>query len=420
MRVKKHSGSDLVQLAQQPKVFAGVLLLVVTVLGLLLLRPNDTTDIGRLIQPCEDTSITTSTITSTSTSTALRSSASAAVPKQQQPPMTDSTDATVMGFAVGYDVGVFKRFVGTLRNSGFKGHIILGVAPDIRPDAVTYLESKNVQIAKVTFTECTHGMFDDEDKTKEATGHEKEARSCVAPYDKLKSRWERFPFLRDRLKECQECTGPVLITDVRDVFFQRDPFGSGHPQVQGLQVFEEHVKQRTLHWLAKWPIETCKGVVYNRVMLCSGTTIGTRQAMIDYLDAMEAEMKVWMDDKKCHFKINGDDQSIHNYLYYSGKLPFAKAIPNRMGIVNTPGVQGSIIRQAHAKRMKLIGKGENDPYPDRDPAKNSWLPQEYDLTDEDGYFVDFDGNRSAVVHQFERFGHQVEYWLRDHTNLVDK
>lgn len=50
---------------------------------------------------------------------------SSSAPKVVIPPrgevMNDSTNATVMGMATGYNVGVYKRFVGSLRNSGYKG-----------------------------------------------------------------------------------------------------------------------------------------------------------------------------------------------------------------------------------------------------------------------------------------------------------
>jgi hypothetical protein len=93
-------------------------------------------------------------------------------------------------------------------------------------------------------------------------------------------------------------------------------------------------------------------------MLCSGTTVGTRVAMLRYLEIMYAEMKVWINDTKCRFNINGDDQSMHNYLFYSGQLPFANAIPHRSGgIVNTVGVDGARTWKQHTKeQQELYGK----------------------------------------------------------------
>jgi hypothetical protein len=57
---------------------------------------------------------------------------------------------------------------------------------------------------------------------------------------------------------------------------------------------------------------------------------------------MHKEMAEWMKDPKCCCnKMNGDDQSIHNYLFYTGKFPNATAIQNRMGIVHTVGKQAA-------------------------------------------------------------------------------
>jgi hypothetical protein len=118
--------------------------------------------------------------------------------------------------------------------------------------------------------------------------------TCADPYPDIKIRWSRFPLARDWLTECTTCTGPVLIMDVRDSIFQLDPFGPGSPVIQGLQVYEEHKSQRTLHWLTNAPFTTCKNTPMNETMLCSGTTTGTRVAMLKYLEAMYEEMKVWI------------------------------------------------------------------------------------------------------------------------------
>jgi hypothetical protein len=114
--------------------------------------------------------------------------------------------------------------------------------------------------------------------------------------------------------------------------------------------------------------------------------------------------------------INGDDQSIHNYLFYSGQLPFASAIPNREGgIVNTAGVEGSLTRKAHEMEMKklhnLTSDAEAASRPYKGATKDLWIGEEYGLTDEEGFFSEFDGSRSRVVHQYDRFGANVERWL---------
>ena len=128
--------------------------------------------------------------------------------------------------------------------------------------------------------------------------------------------------------------------------------------------------------------------------------------MLRYLEAMYAEMKVWIAQSKCRFGIHGDDQSIHNYLFYTGQLPFATPIPNRVGIVNTPGVEGSILHTKWTNEGKAKGLDQGVAAKKPFPGANSktWISTSYNLTDEDGFFTQYDGSRSRVVHQADRLG----------------
>ena len=149
-------------------------------------------------------------------------------------------------------------------------------------------------------------------------------------------------------------------------------------------------------------------------MLCSGTTIGTRDAMLRYLSIMHDEMKAWTKEPKCCCnKMNGDDQSIHNFLFYTGKLPFAKAIPNRMGIVNTAGVQGSFVIESHSATWVETGltRPESMRKPYQGAEGHRWIGKEFDLTDSSGFFTDHNGERSRVVHQHDRFGIPMQSYI---------
>jgi len=343
--------------------------------------------------------------------------------------------ATVMAMATGYNLVDYQRYVGSLRKTGYQGNIILVVAPDIDKKSETYLESKGVVMHKVQYVTCSHPVNEDLKKDIEKLdSHAKELVTCVHPYPTLKHRWARFPLLRDLLEECGgkadpeiTCGGPVLISDMRDAYFQRNPFGPEAPKVHGLQVFEEHYTIRTTHWLVDWPVGDCKGVHYDEPMLCSGTTIGTRQAMLDYLKIFHDEMDVWMASAKCCcFETNGDDQSMHNHLYYSGMLEGVSggvtAVKNRDGIVNTAGAMGSLILNTHRKQKEILWKalgneGGNGDFDlsteENEKDSKSWLGLHYGMTDTEGYFVDYDGSRSFVVHQYDRFGRNFQNWL-DH------
>jgi hypothetical protein len=126
-------------------------------------------------------------------------------------------------------------------------------------------------------------------------------------------------------------------------------------------------------------------------------------------------MKLWISDEKCHFANNGDDQAIHNYLFYTGKLPYATAIPPRTGIVNTVGVDGGKVWKQHKQKRDAKTRA-TDAFDGVTPGTKGWIGPvdflDYRLTDEDGYFINVDGTRSRVIHQFDRFGSPIFAWMR--------
>ena len=101
----------------------------------------------------------------------------------------------------------------------FTGHIILVISDKPARGVVEYLSSKGVVMKTLQTVPCTTKIFDDGEKV---SGHAKEVATCAHTYPYLKIRWGRFPLLRDFLQECETCTGPVLVTDVRDALFQRE------------------------------------------------------------------------------------------------------------------------------------------------------------------------------------------------------
>jgi hypothetical protein len=47
------------------------------------------------------------------------------------------------------------------------------------------------------------------------------------------------------------------------------------------------------------------------------------------------------------------------------------------------------------------------------------LGLEYNLTNTDGWFTEFDGSKSRVVHQWDRFGPNVGSWLSQQDFVQD-
>jgi hypothetical protein len=321
--------------------------------------------------------------------------------------------ATVMGMALGLSEYDLRRFVGSLRVSGYKGHIILGVQSNVDKGVLNYLKRNRVTAKKLKFSNCTfEPLYNDE--TLKAENDKRNIAGltvCIKNYPNIKERWAKYALGRDWLEACKSCTGPVMLTDVRDVYFQSNPFGLGQPEISGLQVFEEHPEMTTEHWLVDWPVGDCKGVHLKKPMLCSGTTIGTRDAMDNYLNKMYEEMQRWINDPKCRFITLADDQSIHNWLYYNGDLKNAVAIKHRQGLVNTVGFEGNKIYENHCKKNREKGLLYPESIPFEGASNYTWISDHFGLTNQEGKFTNMDGSISPVIHQYDRLGIPFQSWL---------
>jgi len=336
----------------------------------------------------------------------------------------DSSTATVMGMGTGYSLEVYERWIGSLRKSGFRGHILMLVgADDLLPEVQRYFQYRNV-------TWRTVELLDPSQCANQARGKglisDISNEACVKAYPELKARWARYPLLRDFLRDCDACTGPVLYIDVRDAFFQSDPFGEGSPPVTGLQVYHEDVNHRTTHWFVADPLRQCKGVEFDEPNLCSGSTVGTRAAMLRYLDAMYEELKVWTTIPNCTFS----DQPLHNYMVYSGQLPFASPVENwaGTGIVLTVDRLARQIVERHTERivgelhlpregnylLKWRYKAYQYPFEGADPDGGPrWLGRQFDLVDDAGFFTERDGTRARAVHKYDRFGGPNSFFYKN-------
>lgn len=49
-----------------------------------------------------------------------------------------------------------------------------------------------------------------------------------------------------------------------------------------------------------------------------------------------------------------------------------------------------------------------------------WIGVEFNMTDDEGFFTEFDGSRSRVIHQWDRFGRPfVNLWLPNQDFVKD-
>ena len=157
-----------------------------------------------------------------------------------------------------------------------------------------------------------------------------------------------------------------MLSDVRDVIFQRDPFDFEF--ADSLCVFLEDDREvmkdcpHNSAWLKTAYGEKTLLELGDNVASCSGVTIGTTAEVMNYLELMVDQML------RLKFHASGMDQGVHNYLLYEEKIENVRLFPNRRGPVFTMG-------------------------------KTVDLPTRFDA---EGFVVNENGTVPHVLHQYER------------------
>lgn len=262
----------------------------------------------------------------------------------------------VMGLA-SYKGGgdIFRTLVGSLRTSGFDGHIILGVHPSISDDDQAYLAKMDVTFYAIEMVPCDKSISDG--------GTDGVRNSCSRGIEHLTIEKSRFEMSRQWLHACKSCTGWVLAMDTRDILFQRPPFtGMPHPDkspydllfIEELAPYTQPQRDNPRTYVPtvsngiyQGNEGGCYGHHYHqkypeRAILCSGTIIGNRRGMDRFLavfvdEFLENNNKA---NPKCK-AADTPDQLILQPMYYSGyfgEFERTRTSPWGAGPVNTIGV----------------------------------------------------------------------------------
>lgn len=214
-----------------------------------------------------------------------------APPDPHTGPRRGEAGGLILGLAAGYHFGDVSPFILSLRETGFAGRCVLFVSPTTR-DVDRMRE---------------HGV--------EAVPFERSGPLAHLPYNA----W-RYVLYRDYLARGPARHGPILLTDVRDVLFQADPFSV--PWSPGLHVTLED-RRMTIgqcphmrHWMGGHLGEAAWQSIADRPISCSGTTVADHDAMLAYLDLMLPLLATFSPAPR----MAGYDQGVHNHLLHTGAL----------------------------------------------------------------------------------------------------
>ena len=264
--------------------------------------------------------------------------------------MTDRVDV-VLGAVRGLEYARMHPFLESLRRTAFAGEISLftsGVSA--RTDAELRERGVLVHPFREPYLRATRGrrlyFYDDRISrlhpllplAARAAGwmtHEG-SNLQIGVARRLMGVWCSRYFLYYRyLRDHPHRYANVMISDVKDVVFQRSPFEI--EREAPLECFLESERYR----IGTCPInrrlvETAYGPdtlnrIANEPISCSGVTIGSYPAMLEYLRLM---MRALADLRR---QYGGIDQGVHNVLLHGGMFPEARKVANDRGAVMTLG-----------------------------------------------------------------------------------
>ncbi|WP_461208356.1 hypothetical protein [Desulfocurvus sp. DL9XJH121] len=262
---------------------------------------------------------------------------------------TDSSDCLVLGLAAGYHQGDVRPFLLSLHQGGFGGRCVLFASP------------------------TTRGVEQMRDWGAEVVAFEREGDRAHLPYNAY-----RYFLYLDFLRREPPCTR-ILLTDVRDVVFQGDPFAYAWSEAVNATLEDRRMTVGACPHNARWIAEhlgpAALAEVADRPISCSGTVLAGHRAMLDYLQRLTALLTPFDPGREA---MAGYDQGVHNHLLHTGRLAGARVTDNagpiltlgyRRGEPDVDG-QGRVLNDAGAVPL-LVHQY------DRKPALHGMLRRRY-------------------------------------------
>lgn len=362
---------------------------------------------------------------------------------QASPPGHDA----ILGLAAyPKNMGTWRRLVGSLRNTGYDGHIIFGVHSAIPPEEEVYLKGMDVTYYEVEFVDCDESIL----VGGANAGKDAVRTKCAKGYEQLTLEWGRFEMARRWLHACDQCTGWNLVMDTRDVFFQAHPFASlpsatkvdgantdsnndnderysdGIADLLFIEEIAAHsspVAESHRYFQLDNPRYSSRTVpcygrnhmrrFAHRPVLCSGTIVGTRNGMHRFLSVLVDEFNSNNRGQKgaCKNSVRGlTDQWTMNYLYYTGRFgdySRTKSVPWGSGPVMTigkPCINNALrpnIRHSQKDLIDFQGDGEL-----------GFILNNYEEAQSKARIA-------PVVHQYDRCHKWIQKWFRHHPELFE-
>lgn len=237
----------------------------------------------------------------------------------------------VMGFATGYRIDAIAPFVESLISDGeFVGEAVLFIHPNA-PDVRAYLKERGIRTA----------LF----------------QTAAYPYSQVMlSRWYAYrDYLMRRIAKGKRYRN-ILITDVRDVIFQKPLFSQ---PCQALEFQFEAPDPRigacpiNSNWVRKGFGEQALAAIEEKRITCCGTVTGRKDGILQYIDAMTRLIAVLPEEGLAS---TGVDQGVHNFIAHNAMIDGAVFLDNYRRVATLHYVDGASLRaDAHGRVVNPDG-----------------------------------------------------------------
>jgi hypothetical protein len=241
----------------------------------------------------------------------------------------------ILGTITRYRLAVIKPFFSTLASTGYSGDLVVFYS-DIDLSTLNWLRRRGVTLVpfESVFPYLQHPL----------TRHLMRWADNKRIGD-LNLMCFRYLLAYCYLKEFEEKYQHVMLTDMRDVIFQKDPFGFPIDEKLCCFLEREGISLGRHNQNARWIELAFDRATLERLsdkpIICAGVTIGPINLMTDYLEKM-IDLFVSAPGEGWDAAPVGLDQAVHNYLVYNFMLSECKLYQNDGGPVLTVGIEDHV------------------------------------------------------------------------------
>ena len=230
------------------------------------------------------------------------------------------SDNIIFSVAAGYTFGDIALFLGSLKKTGFNGSVYIFVSD------MNFINRYALEGCGVNIIACQKRFPFYRSKI------DIPYKLSTKTLNRLGAEYYRFIiyylFLKSRLKEFQGKN--ILLTDIRDVVFQKDPFEYSYDKGK-LYFFAEDkgcsIQQNNFNssWIRILYGSTVLGEISKYPCICSGIIMGPTEKIIVHLEKMTRHI--------CNVRqvVKGGDQAIHEFIIYKEGVSDYEILNNEDG-----------------------------------------------------------------------------------------